>query len=367
MAAAFLVLSFIVCPPYALGAKPPDAGHTHDASAIVSGTLDDDRLSSNVTMDNEVMGIVLNNDGADSGLDADMLDGLGSSDLALAVHPHDAADIATGQVPDDRISDVLTVAQGGNVDGAAIKSGLVAEARIDSAVTRDGEVMPIVLDSDGTGSTLDADLLDGLHSSDMALAGHNHVASDIVSGELPDARVSDALTVSSAGLVAGEAVKSGTVSDARLSNNVTKQGNAFNAANQLVKLDSSGKLPALDGSNLTGLSAGIPSGGIIMWSGSVANVPSGWVLCDGTNGTPNLQERFILGAGAGRAVGATGGSASHAHSGGSAGTATDARWVDDNSGGDDHWVSGNNHTHAFTTDSASNLPPFYALAFIMKL
>ena len=39
-----------------------------------------------------------------------------------------------------------------------------------------------------------------------------------------------------------------------------------------------------------------PAGGIIMWSGTVANIPSGWNLCDGTNGTPNLVNRFIVGS-----------------------------------------------------------------------
>lgn len=40
-----------------------------------------------------------------------------------------------------------------------------------------------------------------------------------------------------------------------------------------------------------------PSGIIVMWSGSVANVPTGWALCDGSNGTPDLRDRFIVGAG----------------------------------------------------------------------
>ena len=41
----------------------------------------------------------------------------------------------------------------------------------------------------------------------------------------------------------------------------------------------------------------IPVGGIIMWSGSVGSIPSGWALCNGTNGTPNLSGKFVLGAG----------------------------------------------------------------------
>ena len=39
-----------------------------------------------------------------------------------------------------------------------------------------------------------------------------------------------------------------------------------------------------------------PAGGIIMWSGTIATIPSGWVLCDGTNSTPDLRNRFVIGA-----------------------------------------------------------------------
>lgn len=38
-----------------------------------------------------------------------------------------------------------------------------------------------------------------------------------------------------------------------------------------------------------------PVGGIIMWSGTIASIPSGWALCDGANGTPDLRGRFIVG------------------------------------------------------------------------
>lgn len=54
----------------------------------------------------------------------------------------------------------------------------------------------------------------------------------------------------------------------------------------------------------------IPVGGIIMWSGSLPSLPSNWQICDGTNGTPNLRDRFIVGAGSGYSVGSSGGSAS---------------------------------------------------------
>lgn len=57
----------------------------------------------------------------------------------------------------------------------------------------------------------------------------------------------------------------------------------------------------------------LPAGIIVMWAGLIANIPSGWNLCDGQNGTPDLRSKFIKGA-AGEA-GGTGGSATHTPSG----------------------------------------------------
>lgn len=76
----------------------------------------------------------------------------------------------------------------------------------------------------------------------------------------------------------------------------------------------------------------VPSGMIMLWSGSQASIPAGWVICDGTLGTPDLRDRFIVGAGNTYAVSATGGATSftatsstngsHSHTGltGSAGS-----------------------------------------------
>ena len=52
----------------------------------------------------------------------------------------------------------------------------------------------------------------------------------------------------------------------------------------------------------------VPPGAIIMWSGSINDIPVGWALCDGRNGTPDLRNRFIVGAGGSYSVGNTGGS-----------------------------------------------------------
>lgn len=71
----------------------------------------------------------------------------------------------------------------------------------------------------------------------------------------------------------------------------------------------------------------VPIGGIILWSGSVASIPLNWQLCDGTNGTPNLRDRFVVGAGTTYNPGDTGGAVSqdltHTHGPGSLDTDND--------------------------------------------
>lgn len=69
---------------------------------------------------------------------------------------------------------------------------------------------------------------------------------------------------------------------------------------------------------------------IVMWSGSTSDIPNGWVLCDGAGSTPDLRDRFIVGAGNSYSVGNTGGSNG-------------------------------------VTLTESQIPSYYALAFIMKL
>lgn len=52
----------------------------------------------------------------------------------------------------------------------------------------------------------------------------------------------------------------------------------------------------------------VPSGVIVAWSGTVASIPAGWTICNGTSGTPDLRDRFVVGATGAYAVGASGGS-----------------------------------------------------------
>jgi len=142
-------------------------------------------------------------------------------------------------------------------------------------------------------------------------------------------------------------------------------------------------------------------GMIMLWSGSTGTVPSGWRLCDGGGGTPNLRDRFVVGAGSSYAVNATGGSNTRTTNtkslttssktlsvsrdgwgttGGPLGTATAGRVLVGSgqaeyseglesirAAGSNRSLGSHNHTiggHNHTVDTRS---PYYALAYIMKL
>lgn len=176
-----------------------------------------------------------------------------------------------------------------------------------------------------------------------------------------------------------------------------------------------------------------PPGIIMLWAGSVGSIPSGWALCNGSNGTPDLRNRFVVGAGQTYAVGATGGATSvtsgaggahnhggatsshvltvgqmpqhghtvsdptHGHSGGGrqltyypSGTSGDGLLeesllsagyivgsdasVSNSASGVSVQNSGNNEGHSHTipsqgdhTHTVATLPPYYALAYIMRV
>ena len=115
----------------------------------------------------------------------------------------------------------------------------------------------------------------------------------------------------------------------------------------------------------------IPAGVIVMWSGAVSVIPTGWVICDGANSTPDLTDRFVIHADADSAgtrnVGDTGGShtkdLSHNHTGN-----TGYYQAGASSGADGDVLTGN-HRHTISTDGSATqdiMPKYYALAYIMK-
>ncbi len=144
-------------------------------------------------------------------------------------------------------------------------------------------------------------------------------------------------------------------------------------------------------------SSTVPSGMILLWSGSIGSIPAGYYLCNGSNGTPDLRNRFLVGAGDSYAVNATGGSAdaivvSHTHTATS--VVTDPGHTHtvsvNNQGSQNGNVSGGGsmpttagatlttassttgitvattNTASGTSGTGANLPPYYALCYIMK-
>ena len=61
------------------------------------------------------------------------------------------------------------------------------------------------------------------------------------------------------------------------------------------QLGTSGQVLSSTGTELDWVDSSIPSGGIILWSGAANAIPSGWYLCNGSNGTPDLRGRFVVG------------------------------------------------------------------------
>lgn len=151
-------------------------------------------------------------------------------------------------------------------------------------------------------------------------------------------------------------------------------------------------------------SKAISSGIICLWSGSVDNIPDGWALCNGENGTEDLRDKFVVGAGNSYAVNATGGSASqavnlsgsagattltvnqmpsHTHNGASSGSSSGVNYVTVVSSSRSR-VNGyqaydlspfasptggsQSHSHSLSgSATVSTLPPYYAKCYIQKL
>ena len=125
----------------------------------------------------------------------------------------------------------------------------------------------------------------------------------------------------------------------------------------------------------------IISGMIMLWSGSSDNIPDGWVLCNGENGTPDLTDKFVIGAGGTYNSGDTGGESAHVltidempkhshkmkydsigwtairQSSGTNGIVENTTSSYDGQYSTEEVGNGNRH---------NNMPPYYALCFIMK-
>lgn len=168
-----------------------------NAANIVTGTLADARLSTNIARLDQnaafsgrpdfgggvpgvsapftvTSAIVVTN------LNADLLDGLSASAFAAAAHTHSAADIIGGTLADARLStNIPRLNQNGDFTGRPAFNGGVT-----------GTTPPFTVTSATVVTNLNADLLDGLSSAAFAAATHTHSAAQITSGTLADARLS---------------------------------------------------------------------------------------------------------------------------------------------------------------------------------
>lgn len=116
-------------------------------------------------------------------------------------------------------------------------------------------------------------------------------------------------------------------------------------------------------------------GCIVIWSGAANAIPAGWALCNGSNGTPDLRDRFVVGAGSSYGVGATGGEERHTltvsemprHS-------HTVGYAYGSEGGGSGTIYNMHYSGYYKSTSSEgsgqsheNRPPYYALCYIMKL
>ena len=111
----------------------------------------------------------------------------------------------------------------------------------------------------------------------------------------------------------------------------------------------------------------VVSGLIMIWQGAIGAIPAGWQICDGTNGTPDLRDRFVVGAGTTYNPGDSGGSTQHQHDFTGDGHTHDIEAGASMQSGAQIDQTTTNIQVTGTTDNASSLPPYYALAYIMFL
>lgn len=302
--------------------------------------------------------------------------------------------------------------------------GTEGRFEIMQCVVRDGDEITVNRAQEGTTAL---DFAKGALVENRVTAGYlNDVSNDIVnlgttinnlsittSGNLEALRQETALNLNNTKIELQNNINNVSASatvginEAKLaaSNAHTAANNAQGTANLAVQ-----KADAAQGTANTAIMRGVVSGGIVMFTGSFGGsdgkrpiargtsaANENWVLCDGTNGAPNLIDRFIVGAGGSYPINSAGGSTSHSHSlSGTVGSTTlSANNLPSHNhrlgvGNDDganpkldgcRWENGwwadacektgssYSHTHSLTGSvmTGASVPPYYALAYIMKL
>lgn len=296
---------------------------------------------------------------------------------------------------------------GGDLSGTASNAQIAANAVTATELASDAVTTVKILNA----NVSTAKIADGA-VTDVKLASDAVTTVKILNGNVTTAKIADdavteakiaAQTITNASILPGtirsQEIENGTITGTDIADN------SISGSQIALGGDAQGDIMHYDGTNWVRLgpaTAGhllqtqgsgqnpswvappVPTGVIVMWSGTTSNIPTGWVLCDGQNSTPDLRDRFIVGAGSTYNAAATGGSTSTgshtltvneipAHNHTFSYTAPNQQtpapsFNQANNVGSPNTVNtnvgntggGQGHTHA------NSLPPYLALAYIMK-
>jgi len=277
--------------------------------------------------------------------------------------------------------DTSATVVGGDISGTVANAQIVASAVGTTELATNAVTTVKITDANITTAKLATDAVTTAKIVDDAITTAKIIANAITTAKITDANVTTAKLATN--VITTVKITDANVTEAKLATNAVTTAKIADANVTDVKIATmtssklTGALPAIDGSNLTGLTS-IPTGIIAIWSGATNAIPTGWLICDGTNSTPDLRDKFIVGAGSTYSVGATGGSsttgshtltiaelAAHTHTTAFGGTSGESLGqsgpsVRNNASVTNSTGSSAAHTHTGT------LPPYYALAYIMK-
>lgn len=201
----------------------------------------------------------------------------GADEYFLVTLENDNGDIEIVKVT-SRTADLLIVPPGGRgQEGTSAQSWTNGQTRVELRLTR-GTMETFIQRG---GDAMEGDLnMDGNNLIDAKLTG---ASTQILAGEIVDVPLR------------------GATGDSSNEIRVPTDGSRATAGGSAI---------LVEGDTQRVAQAAFVVGQVIMWYGSADNIPPGWALCNGQNGTPDLRNRFIVGAGDDYSLGATGGSAS---------------------------------------------------------